>query len=483
MRLNDRGRLRIAVVLTVAVAAVGIIAATGFVFATDEQTGEEVFEDIQEKYNTAESVSADAVLTIDTENGTRTYESSVAATADGKTWLNVTDGDRYVTTGSDGESGWVYEPETGVTTVLTGDSEDVTATLRAGTAEPRAGIAAFEAFDANQTVGDALDEVDESSIPQEWRDVLDEVPSNTTLGELADGEYDDVLDNESAAAEEVDALRDRGSQELMSSVTIDRLLEEFDSGDAAADWNESHIDDFAGAWNESEWPESTAELRDRIQALTDQLDDTTANRDIELVGTTTVDGQEANELLITAPDRDDETRLWASVDSNEVLKVEWTGPDSTVTVDVTETRFDVSPADSTFEPPGATELARVDVTATEDADEFGTGVSFDVATPEDDWTFERGYTATVNVSDETNTTLDGDVLVAVYSDGEQSIVVTQSENARELNETVTVGDRDVRIEETDQVAVGTWSDGGTTTTVLGAFSESELRTVIESVTT
>jgi hypothetical protein len=276
----------------------------------------------------------------------------------------------------------------------------------------------------------------------------------------------------------------------MAGATIDRLVESFGSGetaskfgDAVASWNGSRAENLTGAWNESHWPESTAEIRDRVQTLTDQLNDTAANREIELVGTKTVGGQEANELLVTAPDLDHETRLWAGIDSDEILKVEWTGPQSTVTVNMTETRFDVSPADSTFEPPGTTELARVDMTATEDAAEFGTGVSFEVATPGDDWTFERGYTATVNVSAGTNATLDGDVLVAVYSDGEQSIVVTQSENALELNETVTVGDRAVRIEATDRTVVGTWTDGGTTTTVLGTFSASELRTVIQSVTT
>ncbi|MFC7059411.1 hypothetical protein [Halovenus salina] len=486
MELNDRGRLRVAVVLAVAVAAVGIISATGFVFASDDTTGEDVFEDVQEKYNTADSVSADAVVTVETANGTTSFESAVAATADGETWLNLSGEEGYVTMGSNEDSVWVHEPETGVSAVLVGDDETATVTLQAGTADPRAGITAFDAFDANQTVGDVLGQVNESALPAEWQDALDEVPENATLGELADGEYDDVLDNETTDVD-VSALRDQ-SQDAVGGEAVDSILDSFDGSMVVSDledawsWNESHngLSESIEGWNESEWSGDVDELRDRLQTLADELNETEANRSIELAGTTTVDGQEAHELVISNTAADYETRLWTGVDSNEILKVEWTGPETTVTVDVTETRFDVSPADSTFEAPGTTELAQVDVTATEDADEFGTAVPFTVASPGEGWEFERGYTATTEVSVETNTTV-GDVLVAVYSDGEESIVVTQSDTAREFDETVTVGDREVRIEEYDGTTVGAWTANDTTTAILGPFSESELREVIESV--
>lgn len=79
------------------------------------------------------------------------------------------------------------------------------------------------------------------------------------------------------------------------------------------------------------------------------------NTTAERVGVETVDGTGA---YVVAVEPDDEgragtLRLWVARDSSKVLKQRLAGPEGTVTVRYTETRFDVSIADSTFAPPTA----------------------------------------------------------------------------------------------------------------------------------
>ena len=80
-------------------------------------------------------------------------------------------------------------------------------------------------------------------------------------------------------------------------------------------------------------------------------ENTTATR----TGRETVDGTDAW-VVEVAPDnetRDGTVTHWVGVDSSTVLKSEYDRPNATVTVEYTETRFDVSVANSTFRPPDA----------------------------------------------------------------------------------------------------------------------------------
>jgi hypothetical protein len=159
-----------------------------------------------------------------------------------------------------------------------------------------------------------------------------------------------------------------------------------------------------------------------------------------------------------------------------------------VTIDVVETQFDVSPADSTFEPPGTTELASAAFTWTESADEYAQDVSLPAAVPGDAWTFEYGGTVTAQVESvpgmdaafDRATVAQG----ATYVDGEQSLFVTQSNktvDVTEYAETETIRGQEVAIEATEHGAVATWTESGTTTTVGGDLSEAQLRAALETI--
>jgi outer membrane lipoprotein-sorting protein len=78
-------------------------------------------------------------------------------------------------------------------------------------------------------------------------------------------------------------------------------------------------------------------------------ENTTATRE----GRATVDGTDA---WVVAVDPENDSREgsvthWIGVDSSKVLRSEYDRPNATVTINHTETRFNVSVADSTFEPP------------------------------------------------------------------------------------------------------------------------------------
>lgn len=80
----------------------------------------------------------------------------------------------------------------------------------------------------------------------------------------------------------------------------------------------------------------------------------TDNVSATLAGTTEIDGVPAYELELR-PDgggeADDATTLWVARDDSRVLRVETTDGTNATTVDVTETFFDVSIDESTFQPP------------------------------------------------------------------------------------------------------------------------------------
>lgn len=108
----------------------------------------------------------------------------------------------------------------------------------------------------------------------------------------------------------------------------------------------------AEGWNASTYDNRSVEnATDRLETVV--LDwteeNTTATRD----GRETIDGTDA---WVVAVEPENETREgsvthWVGVDSSKVLRSEYDRPNATVTVDYTDTRFNVSVADSTFEPP------------------------------------------------------------------------------------------------------------------------------------
>ena len=97
--------------------------------------------------------------------------------------------------------------------------------------------------------------------------------------------------------------------------------------------------------------ESVRNATERVRAFA--FDWTEENTTATRTGREAVDGTDA---WVVSVDPDNESREgtvthWVGVDSSTVLKSEYDRPNATMTVEYTETRFNVSVADSTFQPP------------------------------------------------------------------------------------------------------------------------------------
>ena len=106
------------------------------------------------------------------------------------------------------------------------------------------------------------------------------------------------------------------------------------------------------ALNESQkqaWQDASERARTVMYDWTEE--NTTATR----TGRETVDGTDAWVVEVTSENesRTGTVTNWIAVDSSKVLKQELSGEHGTVTITYSETRFDISVADSTFQPPSA----------------------------------------------------------------------------------------------------------------------------------
>lgn len=188
------------------------------------------------------------------------------------------------------------------------------------------------------------------------------------------------------------------------------------------------------------------------------------NVSAELVDTTEVDGEEAYivELTPTDADHDDvESTLWVSTEDYRVLKLTATDGTKETTVDVTETQFDVSIHDSTFEPPED----RVSVTTSETYDDFeDLQSSTDLDVPSyDEGDFESARYLT---------NADGAAVIQEYATDDGTVtVITATDGANHLDDlddgtAVTVDGEDATAVEHDDRTIVFWTDDETTTGVI-----------------
>jgi outer membrane lipoprotein-sorting protein len=106
-----------------AVVFVAVAAVVGGAAMADGPTGEAVLEDVEQRYDEAESVVGSA--TVVATNGTVTETAEVEfATADEKSRITVDYEDRTAVFGTNGSAGWVYEPTTGVTRTYDNDTRE-----------------------------------------------------------------------------------------------------------------------------------------------------------------------------------------------------------------------------------------------------------------------------------------------------------------------------------------------------------------------
>lgn len=459
MGTDTRGRLRLVALVGLLVVGLGATVAAGFVIADDQRSGEEVLSDVQEKYNTAESISADTVVTVESEAGTVTADVGIAA-ADEQLRINVSDDDGYFLAGTDGEATWVFDPATELTGVVqeTADGSAMIS-LRAGTDEPTGGLSALLPLEVSSetTVGELRDQFG-GELPA----AFDDIDNTTTLEELPDeldGNVSDVLPD-SFDSEEFNASGFNVSDFDLESFELDEL-DEFDAEALPSTFNETAVEEFVEklesaaedgvsddafedvTLNETTIDEARAAINDALpaeiddlesyeslDALTDDLEIVANKTTVERVGTTTIDGVEANELLITHPDLPGETRLYTSIEEDTILRQVTETPNGTVTIDVPETRFDVDPAASTFEPRGTTELgnATLSVDTVETTDALADATPFDVAVPGESWTLTNATVTTATVSFELPNSLPSTITTtaATYTDDDRTLVVSQS---------------------------------------------------------
>ncbi len=190
---------------------------------------------------------------------------------------------------------------------------------------------------------------------------------------------------------------------------------------------------------------SVRNATERVRAFA--LDWTEENTTATRTGREAVDGTDA---WVVSVDPDNESREgtvthWVGVDSSTVLKSEYDRPNATMTVEYTETRFNVSVADSTFQPP-----------------EPDSGVVFDSLAPlqnattttvpelgNDSYTFSEGRIAAFG-GETVITRYDGPAnvtLVATTAEGD-----APDENAT----TEEVAGETVNVTETDDGVAVTW---------------------------
>jgi len=197
----------------------------------------------------------------------------------------------------------------------------------------------------------------------------------------------------------------------------------------------------------------------------------------EVVDTQTVDGTQAYVLAVTAPETEDSARLWVDTETSELLRAEATREGWTMTIRMTDTRFDVSAADSTFEPPNAdgTDVSPRSVDSLATLTEL---TSLSVADPGDEWTFETGSVVSAPLT----------AVTAEYTNGENRIVIAQTaaerlpETIDTAGDTVSIGDRTVTIVERNDRTLALWQSDGLVTSVSGDLSRSELESVIATTT-
>ncbi|RLM84081.1 hypothetical protein D3D02_15390 [Halobellus sp. Atlit-38R] len=221
------------------------------------------------------------------------------------------------------------------------------------------------------------------------------------------------------------------------------------------------------ALNESQkqaWQDASERARTVMYDWTEE--NTTATR----TGRETVDGTDAWVVEVTSENesRTGTVTNWIAVDSSKVLKQELSGEHGTVTITYSETRFDISVADSTFQPPSAELPAGAEID-TFDALQNAT----DVTVPEvTDSAYEFSEGAVLNYG--------GETAVARYVGPENVTVFASNTEALpyasgDATETE-IGGVSANVTEMDGRVAVTWeTDGGTVALV----TDSDRETAIE----
>jgi outer membrane lipoprotein-sorting protein len=363
MDRNDRGTLRTATSVGVLLGVLGIAIAAGFVVANDDPAGTDVLTDVEDRYESADSVVVHATVTAEHNGTTNEYTVSTVTTDSEQIRVNVSNTTEYTVFGHAENTSWV-----------TGSTIEAPIVVRNGTV------------------------VGQSALPGE---------TNASM----------PLENRS-------------------------------------EWHHEH---------DGMTPENLS-----VSTLLDET-----NTTAEFVETTTIDGETVHVVELSSPDRDGQITLWATTDTATVLKYRTTTPNGTMTVDVKETHFDVSPAESTFQPPSDDSWR----TSVDSLEELQANTDGPIAVPDETWSFETGTVLASPVP----------AVTSQYTTDESNLTLIQSNasafsGAPDNGRTVEVGNRTVTITDGHGgTTVAKWSRGDLTVIAVSDRSESALLDIVADI--
>jgi hypothetical protein len=198
-----------------------------------------------------------------------------------------------------------------------------------------------------------------------------------------------------------------------------------------------------------------------------------ANATAEFVETTTLDGRTVHVVRTSSTEHDGLITLWTTTDTATIVKYRVATPNGTMTADITETHFDVSPAESTFRPPTDDRWK----TTANSFEELQANTAKPIAVPDEKWSFERGTVLATPVSAVVSQyTADGSNISILHSD---SPAFSERSNDRR---TVEVQNRTVAISDVaGDKTVARWSEDDRTVVVISDLSEAELLDVVAGI--
>lgn len=421
MNAASRGWVGVLVFVGLVLGVLSIAVVGGFVVADEQPSGEAILTEVESTYQNADSTIVEATVVTEHEGELTTFAVHTVATKSGQMRVNVSNDSRYVVVGTNGNVTWVTGTQMEAPLILRND-----------------GVQNSTPF-----IGANLNGTD------------------ANLSAYALGNDSNFTHMQGTEAMRNESLSTHLKENGMHPEDYEALLSEH---------NGTHFNGTTlGQYDRTNWSVSRA------------LEET--NLTAERVDSVTEDGQDLHVVVISAPEEDGQVKLWVSAQDATVQKKELTTPNGTVTVEM-DTRFNVSLAASTFEPPSPI----VNEQTIDSITELRMQSANPLAVPSDNWTFSQGSVLDRPVS----------LTAAQYTEETRNVTVLQSESTAlsglaDEGRTINVSNRTVTISNLSSMesgmgwygmeegVIGQWTENDQTIVVAGSLSESQLVDIIESI--
>jgi len=421
MNAASRGWVGVLVFAGLVLGVLSIAVVGGFAIADEQPSGEAILTEVESTYENADSTIVEATIVTEHDGELTTFAVHTVATKSGQMRVNVSNDSGYVVVGTDGNVTWVTGTEMEAPLILRND-----------------GVQNSTPF-----IGANLNGTD------------------VNLSASALGNESNFTEMQGTEAMRNESLSTHLKENGMHATDYEALLSEH---------NGTHFNKTTfGQYDRTNWSVSRV------------LEET--NLTAERVDSVTEDGQDLHVVVISAPEEDGQLKLWVSAHDWTIEKEELTTPNGTVTVEM-DTRFNVSPAASTFQPPSPFGNEQ----AIDSIDELRIQSASPLAVPGENWTFSQGSVLDRPVS----------LTAAQYTDANRNLTVVQSESTaisglagegrtiNVTNRTVTISDLSKMESDMDLYGMGDgviaqWTETDQTIVVAGNLTESQLVETIESI--